>query len=142
MNLSFKEKSIWISLITTIIVFGYYFARVFGILNQSTGGTTELIVLYIGVVIFMVILVIVSHILLAIIYTKEANDLADERDKLIELKATKSSYLILVVGVFGTVGNLLTDKSPIMTANIILLFFVLAEIVGDSIKLYYYRKGV
>ena len=142
MNISFKEKSIWVSLIITIVVFGYYFTRVFGILNQSTGGTTEPIVLYIGVVIFMVILVIVSHILLAIIYTKEANDFNDERDKLIELKGTRISYWILILGIFQAVAGLLMTKSPIMIANVLLLFFVIAAIVGDSVKLYYYRKGI
>jgi len=142
MNISFKEKSIWTSLITTIIVFGYYFTRVFNLLNQTTTDSTNLIVLFIGVVIVMIILEIVSHITLAVIYKKEVNESSDERDKLIELKGIRISYWILIFGIFQAIVSLLMNKSPLMVANIILLFFVFAQIVGESIKLYYYRKGI
>ena len=142
MNMSFKEKCIWTSLIITIIVFGYYFTRVFIILNQTTSDSANLIVLFIGVVIVMIILEIVSHIILAIIYKKEVNENSDERDKLIELKGIRISYWILIFGIFQAIVSLLMNKPPLMVANIILLFFVFAQIVGESIKLYYYRKGI
>ena len=142
MNISFKEKSIWTSLIITIIVFGYYFTRVFNLLNQTTADSANLIVLFIGVVIVMIILEIVSHIILAVIYKKEVNESSDEREKLIELKGIRISYWILIFGIFQAIVSLLMNKPPLMVANIILLFFVFAQIVGESIKLYYYRKGV
>jgi hypothetical protein len=142
MGISFKEKSIWTSLIMTIIIFGYYFTRVFNVLNQPTVDSTNLIVLFISVVIMMIMLEITIHIILGIIDNKNANEADDERDRLIDLKATKISYYILILGVFQAVAGLLMTKSPVIIANIILLFFVFAEIVGDSIRLYYYRKGI
>lgn len=142
MNLSFKEKNIWTSLIITLVVFGYYFARVFSASNQNTIDSSYFIELFISVVVVMIILEIVSHIILAVIYKKEVNESNDERDKLIELKGTRISYWILILGVFQAVAGLLMTKSPIMIANIILFFFVIAEIMGNSIKLYYYRKGI
>ena len=142
MNMSFKEKSIWTSLIITIIVFGYYFTRVFNLLKQTTTDSANLIVLFIGVVIVMIILEIVSHITLAVIYKKEVNESSDEREKLIELKGIRISYWILILGIFQAIVSLLMNKPPLMVANIILLFFVFAQIVGESIKLYYYRKGI
>ncbi len=142
MNLSFKEKSLWTSLIITIVIFGYYFSRVFSALNQPTVDTSGLITLFIGVVFAMIVLEIVSHITLTAIYKKEANDFNDERDKLIELKAIRISYYILILGVFQAVVSLLMGKSPIMSTNIILLFFVVAQIAGDITQLVYYRKGI
>ena len=142
MNMSFKEKSIWTSLIITIIVFGYYFTRVFNLLKQTTTDSANLIVLFIGVVIVMIILEIVSHITLAVIYKKEVNESSDEREKLIELKGIRISYWILILGIFQAIVSLLMNKPPLMVANIILLFFVFAQIIGESIKLYYYRKGI
>jgi len=139
MNISFKEKSIWTSLIITIIVFGYYFTRVF---NQTTDDSANLIVLFVGVVIAMIILEIVSHIILAVIYKKEVNESSDEREKLIELKGIRISYWILIFGIFQAIVSLLMNKPPLMVANIILLFFVFAQIFGESIKLYFYRKGI
>jgi hypothetical protein len=142
MGISFKEKSIWTSLIMTIIIFGYYFTRVFNLLNQPTTDHTNLITLFIGVVILMITLEITIHIIISIFDNKGTKETGDERDRLIDLKATKISYYILILGVFQAVAGLLMTKSPIMIANIILLFFVFAEIVGDSIRLYYYRKGI
>ena len=142
MNISFKEKSLWTSLIITIVIFGYYFSRVFSALNQPTVDTSGLITLFIGVVFAMIVLEIVSHITLTAIYKKEANDFNDERDKLIELKAIRISYYILILGVFQAVVSLLMGKSPIMSTNIILLFFVVAQIAGDITQLVYYRKGI
>ena len=142
MNISFKEKSIWASSIITIIIFGYYFIRVFSALKQPQADSTNLIALFIGAIIVMIILEITIHIILGIINNKDANETGDERDKSIDLKATKTSYYILILGVFQAVACLLMTKSPIMIANIVLLFFVIAEIVGDSIRLYYYRKGI
>ena len=142
MNISFKEKSLWTSLIITIVIFGYYFSRVFSALNQPTVDTSGLITLFIGVVFAMIVLEIVSHITLTAIYKKEASDFNDERDKLIELKAIRISYYILILGVFQAVVSLLMGKAPIMSTNIILLFFVVAQIAGDITQLVYYRKGI
>ena len=111
-------------------------------LNQTTSDSANLIVLFIGVVIVMIILEIVSHIILAVIYKKEVNESSDERDKLIELKGIRISYWILIFGIFQAIVSLLMNKPPLMVANIILLFFVFAQIAGESIKLYYYRKGI
>ena len=142
MNLSFKEKTIWTSLIITILVFSIYFIKVFSLLNEQNIDKTAIITLFIGVVVLMIIIEIVSHIILAIVYKKDVNIEIDEREKLIDLKSTQISYYILIFGVFQSGISLMTTASPFIIANIILFFFILAEIVGDSIRLYYFKRGV
>lgn len=142
MNISFKEKSIWASLIITIIVFGYYFVRVVSIFKEPVPDTSTLIGVFITMVVLMIIIQIVSQITLAIAFKKEANEGFDERDKLISLKATRISYWILILGVVNTILYLVLGTSPLLAANILWFMFIIAEICGDSIKLFYYRRGI
>lgn len=142
MNMSFQEKSVWISLITTLLVFGYYFVKV---IEWMTGGEIygpEIIGLFIVVVVAMIVIEAVSHIALALSSVKEAELYEDERDQLIELKATRNAYYLLASGVWVAAGSMLLSPSPLMMANVILFFFILSEITGFSSQLFYYRKGI
>lgn len=140
--MSFKEKSILSSLILTVVVFGYYFVQAFNTIDSSLLEITNRVGFFIGAVVFMVLLEIVLHIVLAITNKNESNKPNDERDSLIELKATRISYYILVVGIFTVGISILFSFDTLLLANIMLLFFVIAEIVGFSMQLYYYRRGV
>ena len=140
--MSFKEKSVLGSLIFTVIVFGYYFTRAFGLINNTESGLADSAVLFIGVVILIIILEIILHTILAIVHRKESIQTNDERDNLIELKATRISYYILIFGILTAGISLLFVLTPLLLANIILFFFIIAEITGFSMQLYYYRKGV
>lgn len=140
MDLSFKEKSIWVSMIVTIIVFGYYFARVFGVI-----GDTEIVrphMLFIGIVIAMIILNILFNIILAIFNQKDAEDPSDERTKLIELKSIRVSYYIVSVGIVNIVILLLLGNSTFLITNLILGYFVVAQLASDIIQLIHYKCGV
>lgn len=142
MNLSYKEKSIWASLISTIIVFGYYFFFAIKVFNNPEIENMMLVGLFIGAVVFIMIIQIFSQIVIAIANRKEAEKGEDERDNLIELKTTRVSYFILVLGVWITAFSILVISSPIILVNLIMFFFILAEIVGYSLQLIYYRRGI
>ena len=152
MDLSFQEKSILGSLIITVGLFGYYFIQVFEALMEGSSGSIVLLPFTLAWVVGVVIAVeIVYHILIATASTPEDED---ERDQLIEAKATRISYFVLVAGCLFTMGHTIINvfvedqvedrvlNNPIMTANFILLSFILAEVVGFAMQLYYYRRGV
>jgi hypothetical protein len=142
MNLSYQEKSIWVSLVSTLIVFGYYFLNAMKIFNNSKIENLAITGLFIGTVIILIIIQIVFQSIIAIINRKEAQKGEDERDNLIELKATRISYFIIVLGVWVTALSFLILSSTIIMANTIMFFFILAEIVGYIIQLIYYRRGI
>ncbi len=140
--MSFKEKSVLGSLILTVIVFSYYFIKVFRITETSVLDIATGTFYFIGAVVLMVLLDIILHIVLTISNKHESNQINDERDTLIELKATRISYYVLVFGIFSVGISLIFSYNPLFLVNLILLFFVIAEIVGFSMQLYFYRKGV
>lgn len=118
MNLSYQEKSIWGSLIATLLVYGGYF---------GAGAKGSLI----GTVILLVIIQIVCQIAIAIAARPEPKD---ERDRQIEAKAWRNGYVLLVTG------TLVCMLGP--TARWLLLALVVSEIAKSVTQLYYYRRGV
>ncbi len=140
--MTFKEKSTWVHLVTTIIIFGFYFSKTFTVFFSSKTVDPNLFNLFISAVILLIIIEIILHIILGILFYKQSEKGEDERDNLIELKATKVSYFILVLGVWITAASIIKITSPFILANIIMAFFILAEIVGWSIQLFHYRRGI
>ena len=139
MNKSFHEKSIWISLATISLIFGYYFVRVFKMASQDQINVVESIVLLISVIVMVIIVEVVFHIILALRTRPEAQD---ERDRLIELKATRNAYFVLVFGIFLPIACIAASVRPFIVAHVIMFIFVLSEIAQFLSQLFYYRRGI
>jgi len=151
MDLSFQEKSILGSLAITIFLFGAYFIEVFEMVTtNNSSGILTLPARLIGIVLSVVAVEVVYKIVIAIFANDEGTD---ERDRLIAAKATQVSYYILAVGAVSAVGHLffstlygatdgISPQTTILAANLIVFSFILAEVVGFSLQLFYYRRGV
>lgn len=70
------------------------------------------------------------------------DEVVDERDKLIILKATRNSMFLFVVGFFVGLVFLAFQMSPHYFFGSIILFGVLTDFVSTGLTIYYYRKGV
>lgn len=139
--MTFQEKSIWVTVVVTVIIFGYYFTQAIIIISNPSIPEVALIGLFIGVTVITIIVQIVLQSVLAIANRKDAEKGEDERDKLIELKATRISYFILIFGVWTTCISILIISSTIILANLLLFFFIIAELTGFISQLIYYRRG-
>jgi hypothetical protein len=155
MNMSFREKSIWISLISTILIFGDYFLNVISLsgLPAEVAKTTAL-GLSLKALFLIIIVEIIFQGMLAMSNRKAAELGADERDKLFEYKGNNFGYTVLVIGVFISLGRIVflemnpefIEQSqvlevPLLTAHILLFSFIFSEVVRFSAQLYYYRSG-
>ena len=139
MNLSQRELSIWGSLATTLVVYGYYFAEIFTARRPSQVDRTSLIRLMFAVFVIVVIEV-VYHIAISLISKAEPKD---ERDILIEGKAYRLAYFLLVADLFMLMGTaVLVDLTPFLTVNLMLFSVVVSEIVKSVTQLFYYRRGI
>ncbi len=141
MSLSFREKSAWISLVSTVLLFGYYYGVALPTLLRRTDDHTSIFSHLVGVVILLIIIQVVLHIAVAVSNLKDAQEGADERDRLIQLKATRVSYTVLVLGAWGTILIMFKASSPLILGHLILFFFVLAELAGYTTRLIQYRRG-
>jgi len=123
MSLSYQEKSIWGSLLATLIIYGRYYA---------SGAHSGLI----GTVIALIIVEIVCQTVIAVAHRPEPKD---ERDRLIAARAYRVAYLILVTGVLTI---LCVSEAIRPTANTLFLALVVADVGKSITRLYYYRRGV
>ncbi len=141
MDLTFQEKSLWASLITTIVLFSVYFILAFQIiLDPEIGDLPQRFsigALFTIAIIVFVIIEAVVHILLAIIERPEKED---ERARYISLKATRNGAVVLAIGVWLCFAALaFTTIAPMFIAHLLLSSFIIAEIIRFSSQLIYFR---
>ena len=71
---------------------------------------------------------------------QDAKTLLDERERLIQWRATQGAYFLLLVGAFLTIGTMHMGFSVWQFAHCILLVIWIAELVRYGSRLYYYRR--
>jgi hypothetical protein len=134
--MSFREKTAWISLLSTLLIYGLYFRSVYhaGFGTYRFGGL-------LGTVVALVIVQVTLIVAVAIFAPKEAKAKPDERDKLIDLRATRFAYAVLAWSIacacfFGGF-----NPPIIFNANALLFILVMAEILRSSSQIVQYRRG-
>lgn len=151
--MSFQEKNITVTLVNFTLILGYFLFRIVQMAATESFTQDSVVRLWIVVIIMAVVVTIagtiLTHIVSAIIEAiktggeeePEIEDIADERDNLIDLRGTKATYS---VSSFGSLIAMLTfafGQPPLMMFTLFILFGVLAQIVGDVTRLTLYRKG-
>lgn len=154
MEMSFKEKSAWISLVSTVLIFGYYFIQLVDLKNLPENDVRQAVAyLAIKTIILISIVEAVFHSMLAATNRKAAEMGADERDKLIALKANNYGYSVLVIGVVFGLGHMVivefnpqfnSESSlqiPMLKSHILLFSLIISEIVRFAGQVVLYRRG-
>jgi hypothetical protein len=139
MNLSYREKSIWGSLLAILIVYGSYFGDLFQRGRGFGGGSVSGLVM---AVVAVVVIEVAYHIAISIMSRPEGKD---ERDILIEGKAYRVGYILLVSCVFMASWGLMLSPDkvrPLAVVNLTLLCVVIAETSTFGAQLFLYRRGV
>lgn len=155
MEMAFREKMLWASLLLTLGIWGWYFVRFAaafraGIFDQGaeTGHFATSVIL-------IVIVQIVAAIVVAIFTGRDADAPADDRERSFALAAYRPAYLILVMGVVmlmlsGPVLLRIANEwqpapppglAPILLGNGLLFVLVLAEAVHGAAQIVRFRMG-
>ena len=151
-----REKLTWVSLATTLLVWGWYFIDVGAEVAGGRPDGDRILGLFVGAVVLSVVIEIVLAILVAVLAPKEADAPPDERERFIALKATHIAYWVLSLGVVAVALNSplaaaadlgLFEGRPeadiaFIAANGIIFALVLAELVKDVSAIILFRRGV
>jgi len=136
--MSFREKSAWISLILIVLVFGPYFGRVALALAGKThvhaGTQFALITVF-------VLLEIVLHVAVAVRSPREARAARDEREDLIDLRATRTAFYVLLAGVLIAIFTLHFPVNVWMLSQFVLFSAVVAQLMRFSNQIRLFRRG-
>ena len=137
--MSFREKSAWVSFLSLLAVFIPFFWNSYrqfsGRLDSRSAVSTAFTLLAL-----FVALEIALHIGLAIQSPREAQTPRDEREHLIEMRATRVAFQVLVVGALAAVGSIHLRNSGWLVQQIVLLAIVVAELVKFGGQIVLYRR--
>ncbi len=136
MDLSFQERSLWLMLLSLIAVFGFYFVTVLP--TDAVNVMPHQVVLFVVAVVWLVIMQVAGHIVIAIIDRRSDTD---ERDRLIELKGTRNAAYVLATGVFLALCAALLTEGNFIFSHVLLGAWVLAQLVQIGSQLVLYRRG-
>jgi hypothetical protein len=139
-GLSYREKSLYASLLTELCVYGpYFFLHQHNSVNKVAG--------------MIIAIIVLQAILQSIIAAFTRNRITDERDRLIELRGYRAGYLtiasLMVVGLgmlwfHATVGHLPMDNR-MMGLHFLSVFFgmlVVADITKTATQIVAYRRAI
>ena len=144
-----KEKQMLVSLISTILVLGFYSLYVY---HKYVTGNPDVIndfkfwgKAFLFMIPVLIAAQIIIHIVFAIINKIVTNEdiptINDERDKLIELKAIKISHWVFGLGFVLAMGSQAIGMQPyVMLITLISSCFV-STTFAEIAKVYLYRKG-
>lgn len=132
--MSFREKTAWISLLSMTAIYGYYFWSV--IHSKRHGGLGGLL----GTIIALVFVQAVLIVAVAVFAPKEAKACADEREELIELKATRFAYSGLATSVAMACLFAAFNPPILFNTNALLFILVVAEVMRSGCQIVQYRR--
>ena len=150
--MTYRETNISVSLTSSLLVMVYYLVNWIQMYQEEGLNSAVIFRLWAIVIVATIILNILGNILTSIVLSiihaiktqskKEPRFVEDERDKLIELKGTRASYIAFSIGVFLSMLTFAFGQPPLVMFSLIIFFGITAEIIGDIFQLSFYRRGV
>jgi type IV secretory pathway VirB2 component (pilin) len=138
----FREKSAWISLATLLIAYSAYLAVVIGDLTRGRAPGPWYLGVFSLYILALTVLQVVLHIAVAARAPQDAKASADERDRLIELRATQPAFYVLVVGVVATAASVHFGLDSFYLVNGMIAALTLAQAVKYARQAALYRRGL
>lgn len=135
----FKEKIAWISVVSTILVWGAYFGFLLASAMHFPGPVY--VVGFVGAAALQTIIVIIASIVTAIMSPKDAGAGADERDKEISRRAYAIAYPVLLSLVVLVAVSMHFGVRAVGMTYEIMGAIVIAEIVHYGAQIVGYRRG-
>jgi hypothetical protein len=136
--MSFREKSAWISMLSMLAIYGFYFWSLIHAGPQAGGfhfgGLLETIIA-------LVVVQVVLTVAVAIFSPREAKAPRDGREKLIELRAMRVAYSGLATSVALACFFAAFDPPILFNANALLFLLVTAEILRSACQIVQYRRS-
>ena len=150
----FREKVAWVSLVSTIVVWSWYFHRVWQAINVGKVAGAGLVTLFFTA---LGVIVVVQVGILMLTTRGNLSDFdapRDERESLIDGRANSAAYLMLMnflvvllvltsrIGDFADAGfaNDPAGSAVVLMANGVVLCIVLAAVVHDAALVFNFRR--
>jgi hypothetical protein len=140
--MSFREKSAWITLIALVVATLFAVTHLPSPWSLAPAPSATTLHVVGGAIVAFIVIEIIAHVIVAARAPREANAPADERERLIGLKATRLAAYVYAILTLSAIFLIHFGANAIGLSLLILLSFVIAEIVNYAVRIVYYRRGV
>jgi hypothetical protein len=149
-GLSFQEKNSIAAIIVSLIVYAVYGLTLYRRVQGGTADRAEdyrfwatAILILIALFILFRIIGIIAFTIFNTITTRREEDpsFQDERDKLIELKATRNGSSVFGAGFLLAMVAAALGMVPAVMFSILIIAVMVTDIAGELTKLTLYRRG-
>ena len=153
--MSYQQKSVIASIITTILMITAYWIYVMNRYRQEGQALAENLKFWGAAVLIFAVISIVARIVMEIVLNvinaatatinareMEEPGFVDERDKQIELKGERIAYIFVGSGFMISMLSLVLGQQAFVMINIQFTAFYVADLIGSFSKLYFYKRGV
>ena len=144
--MSFREKSLWVMLLAMALAAFFYGHAVAYVSHEQfetvawramTVNSPMLVMFHIGVAV-LVAFAIFGHLVIALFDQRTEED---ERDRLIALKGAHVGGIVLAVGVFFALWLAVASTGNFWFTQLLLAFWVLAQMSDYAVQLWQHRQG-
>ncbi len=136
--MSFREKSAWIFLISTLLVSGFFFFHV--PLTLTPSYSPQLVHGLLYCIVALVVIEGAAHIAVAVKAPREASIPKDERERLIDFKAIRLAHYLYVTGSLLAVSTIHLGANAIAIGYGVLLAVVIGEVAKNAARIFYHRR--
>jgi hypothetical protein len=142
-RMTFEEKSTWTVAGVTVLVYGWYFIKIFGDVANTPVNEIDYQGLLVAMVGVFIVLLVVSHIVIAAVAATVDGGIegSDVRDQKIDRFGEYVGGYVLGAGIFVLLVLAMTEMEYFWIANAALGIMVLAELVTSATKIILYRRG-
>jgi hypothetical protein len=150
--MSMQQRNTVVSLVIFSLIFIVFCLRVLQMLLAHTFIAANVFWLWgsvaVAAIVATILGTIITNIVFAIVFTvrtkeepQESEWLEDERDKLIQLKGTRVSYVVFSLGVLIAMLSFVLSQPPLVMFTLLIASGLIAQIVGDVYRLVRYGRG-
>lgn len=140
-RMAFREKIHWVTLVTMILAFGWYFLAYPWQVADSPAGVWATAGLLVPVTIAIIVAMTVATAFLAIRNRAEVDVKEDERDRSFHMRGTHYAYYPLVVGIWVNILLIFWGIGQAQQLNLMIATLVVAELFRIGTQLFLYRRG-
>ncbi|WP_411360862.1 hypothetical protein [Pseudidiomarina sp. YC-516-91] len=138
--MAFKEKSAWLMLIATLVV-GLYMTYAVVQTYIELQQVPAVLPVFIKLTVTLIILSVIGQIVLAIAHRKQAEQKADEREKVFIRRGQAAAGGVLAVGIVTSLLHFLVLNDGNLLFYSCLLSLVVAQISEYGVQIASFRRG-
>jgi Predicted membrane protein (DUF2178) len=138
--MSFREKSAWITFFTVLVFTGLWFGHLLHI-ELLRGHEDNPMLWFFGTLAALIALEVGLHLAIAIQSPRDARTPKDERERLIDIKASRVAFYVLLVGAFASIGTLhIAGANRFTMANCLMGSILIALLARFGTQIVLHRR--